>query len=352
MSNIAIVCKISLSKKLRALLGKDGSITLMASDLVNGIGNGRLSISSDTISASKIDISKMAETSIMLTPVEITDEMPEERVQSAIFTSVPGKGRRERVVSKIAAVNAPEKEEVPGAIVPIEEVETPEVFAETKDPECKKWISNMQELAEAVASAASQKKSTIDLNQAADERERAVLLEMREKEEAIDASAWIVNNKAGMLTINDLGISLPLNSPFDLSNISARRIICSKDFKALVKSGFIKFLTPKERDQLVMGLEHDRENESHGLTVFDDHDEAMGAMSGGKENPIISEENMMEVSEADVGRPTEEESTILNLTQNMPTTKTRSQVPVNTQPRRSTHGNPSNTSVKTIRRAQ
>lgn len=326
--NISINCKLSLSKKLRNKLGKTGSVTLVSSPLVDGKGECVLSLSSDEDNDSKLDFT---ETSIMITPVEVVDSTPtsDSPSQATIFSTVPLRGKEEPVVSKIAAVHAPEKKELHKAIKA--NIETPQAFKEIDVPECKEWITNMADLIQAV-NASKNKKSTIDLSQAQNDREKAILFDMKEKEEAIDVPAWIINDKSGHIIINDLGISLPLNSPYSLANLSARRIATSKDLQGLIKQGLVRFMTQREWAQF-NGTEEEEEEE-RGLEVFskhedaeasianltDDEDDDEGAKSIRKTNDDLI--RIEEVNENNAEKLTEEESMVINLTKGMSTVKT------------------------------
>lgn len=350
--NISLNCKLSLSKKLRALIDKEASLTLVSQDIVDGKGTAILTLNSDNI-PNQFD-SKIGETSIMLTPVEITEESPNAQspVHASLFSTVPKKHQKEPVVTKIAVVNAPEKGEESRAIK--EEVEVPEVFSEVKNEECKVWVKNMEDMVAAI-NVAKGKKSDIDLDSAHNDRERAILQEMKEKEEAIDIPAWIVNDKVGMLSVNDLNISLPMNVPYDLSNISARRILMSKELRGLLKEGYIRFVSLEEKDQFILRASGELET-IDGIDVFDNHEKAMENMESEKSssgNPVIDEKNAMTITEEDIESKTEEESMVLNLTQNMPTVKTNRSVPVGN--RKTTHANissetPKNPNIKTVRK--
>lgn len=349
--SISINCKLSLSKKLRALLGKEASLTLVSQDIVDGKGTAILVLDSDTFKAD-VKPEEMGETSIMLVPVEMSEEHPNSNSPShaSLFSSVPNKHSNETIIKKIAVVNAPEEGEEAKAIK--KDVEVPKAFSTLKNEECRTWIKNMEELVDAV-NVAKNKKSDIDLDSAQNNRERAILQEMKEKSEAIDTPAWIVNDKVGMLSVNDLNISLPFNAPFDLSNISAKRIIASKDLKGLLKAGYVRFISPREKDQFV--LKTVDAEAIGGLEVFDNHEQAEESITSGvsSRNTVIDDRNAMTITEADVDTKTEEESMVLNLTQNMPTVKTISEIPSSN--RTSTHGNttnttPKNPNIKTIKK--
>ena len=239
--NISINCKLSLSKKIRALLGKEASLTLVSQDIADGKGTAILTLSSDNIGDFKPE--EMGETSIMLMPVEIAEESPNvsSPVHATIFSTIPRGSQEEPIVQKIAVVKAPEKGQEARAIK--KQAEIPKAFAEVKETAYKKYVKNMEELM-AVVNVAKNKISDIDPDMASNEREKLILQVEKEKAEAIDTPAWIVNDQVGMLTLNDLGVSLPLNIPFDLSSISAKKVATSRDLKMLIRDNYVRFISP------------------------------------------------------------------------------------------------------------
>jgi len=81
--NLSINCKISLSKKLRSLVnGKECNIILTSTDLIDGKGEGRLSITTEGDFAPQFDTN---ETSIMITPMSVSDEVPVSHAVGSIF---------------------------------------------------------------------------------------------------------------------------------------------------------------------------------------------------------------------------------------------------------------------------
>ena len=322
--NISINCKVSLSKKLRAILGKEATLTLVSQDIVDGKGTAIISIDSEGVSDS-INVSEIGETSIMLTPVEMAYESPnsESQTHSSIFSSISQLGHSEKLVEKIAVVHAPERGQESRAVK--KEADIPKEFSQLKTKECVSWIKSMEELVIATNSAKN-KKSQIDVDSAQNDRERLILQEAKEKEEAIDNPAWIVNDKVGMLTINDIGISLSLNSPYDLSSISARKLASSKDLKSLVKEGYVRFVSPEEKDEIIINASEE-EITSIGLDVFDNHESAMEniqeprAKGNTGRKAIINERTSVDITEENMDEATEEESMIINLTQSLPPIK-------------------------------
>jgi len=327
---ISLDCNISLSKKLRSIIGENGSVTLMANGLNEGKGFCKLILQSDNmknIEQGKMPKELQGETSIMITPISLTEANPPNNSSEFIGTifSTTEKNTGERtVVDRIAATTAPDQDHVPHAIIAQEEIQTPEPFKETVNNQgYKDFVANLQELMVEVEKAKS-KTADIDLSAITDPRLRAVEMERKESMESIDKNAYIVNEKAGVLTINDLDITLALNAPYDLSNISAKRIAASSELKGLLKSGFIKFIDPSQIDSYVAKAE--QAYQTHGLEVFDKHDEAEANM-GNYDSPAtgatsihssnVQPENGMEVTGSDVDNPTEEEKMMLDLTRNM-----------------------------------
>ena len=335
--NASINCHVSLSKKLRALMGKEGSITLIVSEFKDGLGDGNLSISGENIDFDK-DIFE-GETSIQIEPVgKMQMEVGgEDQACSNIFSSTPNKGHSEKVVSKIAVVNAPERTEVSTAIKTKEQINTEASISKTVPPSAKKWIADMEQLLQ-VVNKAKNKRSNIDIDSAQTDREKAVLMQMKEKEEAIDTEAWIINDKFGNLSINDLGIAMPMNVPYDLGFISARRLAASIDLKTSIRDGLIRFISPKEKDHFIQKSIEVVEGIG-SLPVFDRHEEAMASIeSADIKNPVIGED-AIEVTAADIDNATEEEESILNLTQSLPLVKEpRSTSEAPAQARHTVHG--------------
>lgn len=315
---------------MRSLLGKEGTVTLTTYNLIDGKGFGTLSLSGDGAS-SQFD---QTETAIMITPVEVAEEIPNmENCQASIFSTIAPKGKEDKITSKMAVTNAPEKGEESRAF---QKPKIPKEFKPLENKECKTWIDNMGELVNAINVARS-KISTVDLSKAKNDLEKAALMEMKEQEESVGVPAWIVlTDKVSNISINDLGISMSANIPFNLGNISAKKIAMSGDLKSLLSERYIKFIAPSERESYLSKVV---EAESVGvLEVFDSPDEAEANMRRSKarrdddtgdeddEDDEPRKASKMEFTEEELAQPTEEESMIINLTQNLPTKKTTRQV--------------------------
>jgi len=153
--------------------------------------------------------------------------------------------------------------------------ETPEPFKITQKPEVKKYITSINQLLEAIK-LAENKTSDVDINAIKNPRLKAVAMEEKEKAEAIDYPAFVVNHSCASLTINDLGISLMLNIPYNLNNISAKRLANSKDLIAMFRSNMIKLISPDEIQEYMNKVA--TEQESFGLDVYSNHKEAEAAI--------------------------------------------------------------------------
>ena len=313
--NLSINCKVSLSKKLRSLVeGNDCTIVLTTDNLENGKGNGRISITSDGDFASQFDTN---ETSIMITPIEISSEVPEALAVGSIFsnTIVENKGAR-TPIDRIAVTEAPEKGEVPNAIVRKEEVRTPEEFKQVDEPQCSRYIKSIEELVNA-AREASNKEVDVDVGSARNEREKAVLMERKEKGASIDLPAYVVNEKAGVLTINDLDVVLHLNAPFNLANLSGRKVAESGELRGLLRAGIVRFISPQEAQGFMSKMDNEIVK-TPSLEVFDNKQQAEAAIAGQTEGILATDDiDRMELSMDDLDAPTQEESMIINLTENI-----------------------------------
>jgi len=286
--NISIKCNVSLSKKLRALINKQ-KFSISANNLINGIGTGVLNISVDD----NADLSDLfnKETSIMFIPIEIIDQtmkttqedesannVDNRSVSNLFMNNANVEEDDSTIIKKIGAVKPPNnKMERAGAIKSQNQViqETPEPFKITQKPEVKKYITSINQLLEAIK-LAENKTSDVDINAIKNPRLKAVAMEEKEKAEAIDYPAFVVNHSCASLTINDLGISLMLNIPYNLNNISAKRLANSKDLIAMFRSNMIKLISPDEIQEYMNKVA--TEQESFGLDVYSNHKEAEAAI--------------------------------------------------------------------------
>lgn len=252
---ITIKCQVSLSKKLRALIGNNKTIlTLITESLQDGKANANIIFDLEDVTQKSVDDLMNTETSIMLTPTDITDGIPKDaEIITNIFASETSdedlsKEPEESPINSLASFSAPEKKkDVAYAIKSKNTIakQVPKAFVETKNPNFVKYVTTLDQLLTAIR-LAENKTSDIDVESIQDPRKRAVAMEAKEKAEAIDYPAFVVNEKCANLTLNDLGINLLLNVPYNLENVSAKRLAESKDLKNMFRMGMLKFIAPEE----------------------------------------------------------------------------------------------------------
>jgi len=322
--SISIHCTVSLSKKLRGILEDVSQVSLIISDLKNGRGEGVLSLSAEGgISIDEDTIKKIGETSIMVTPTYVSEEVPgaEYGTVGAIFStnSKPLTSRAKRdPVDRLAATEVPEKNDVPHAIIAKNEIETPREFREVDIPACRSYITNMDDLLKAIAKAKQKPKAELDLSSAQNERQKSIMIAEAEQAEGIDEQAWLVNDKYANLTVNDLNLDLNLNSPISLSSIPARKLALSSDLKSIIKGGMAKFISPDEISSYVDAMSSGGPK-APSLEVF-------SSPSKAEENMILSSTDLaygetaeeMDLDESELEKPFEQESMIFNLTASLP----------------------------------
>ena len=306
--NVTINCNISLSKKLRSLF-KDGEtkVTLVCDGISDGRGSARLVImSEDTIIIPTDFVGK--ETSIMLTPVETEISQNNEEISVGNIFSGQGNNNDEGFAGRLAVTNVPmDNKKISTAIKSKQQIEReiPKQFEVTKNPAFKKFVSTVEELLTEARRASESKNSNIDLDSITDKRQKAISFELKEKAEAMDKTAFIVNDKCASLAINDLGINLMLNIPYDLSNISAKRILLSRELLSAIKQGYVRIITPNE-----VGGFHKKikEIESYGLKTYGKVEEAEKAIEERLEGGDVNDTGMtMELDPNDFDKPSEQE---------------------------------------------
>lgn len=354
--SLTLNCEISLSKKLRKLLGEHGTVTLTTGDLVNGRGEGRLSLDSEYLKGmSQFDASLLGnETSITLTPVSAGEEMPTGSATAALFSNVPVPGQEEPLIQRMAAVNAPAPGQVARAIAPAASVPA-QMPTEIQNPAYQSYVADLEGLIE-VVNLAKNKVSDISLQGITDPRELAIQMEAKEQAEAIDVPAYIVNDKCATLTVNDLDIALSLNMPYDLSKISAKRIAASTELRSLLTSKFVKFISPAEVPAYVAKATGETQHYDVGLEVYDNHEQAEASMASTGGTVLIDDATAMDISADDNGAT--EEQSLINLTK---ISEVRAPVAAPEGTRVSVHGSPqpapaaqpvrAPSGVSTIRRA-
>lgn len=274
-----------------------------------------------------VDVENVIEEDDRQEPSELDgDELTGETVGTvgSLFSTQSVDNQRIRTpVDRIAATVPPNnRSERSGAIKRREEQEVPEPFVEVqKNPRIKKFIADSNSFYEAVLSNKN-KKSSVDIESITNPRQRAVAEEQRAMEESIGMPAYIVNEKYASLQINDLGISLPLNGPIDLSRYSAKKLYESRDLKSIVEKDMIKFVSPDEAAEIVAkaygGVEEKEEK------TFSSYKEAQRAIEDEDDDDESSRIDL----EGNLDGPTEQEQIagLINLTPQAPQGGTRKTV--------------------------
>ena len=304
--DINIKCNISLSKKLRALIGNnETSLTLVAGQLKDGKGIANIMLSLDDVDNTILGELMNKETSIMFTPVDITEGIPQGETVTNIFSSSANMDQiPKQFLNKIGAVTPPKKQSDNQYSIKSKvqiENETPQSFSEIKKPAFKKYIMDFQGLSEEI-NASMNKVYNVDVENIQDPRRKAIAIEEKEKAESINQSVFIVNDKCKCLTLNDLGINLELNMPYNLSQISAKRLSVSKDLKIMLNNGMIKFVHPEEVEDYVNKIV--KNNESFGLEVYDNRKAASRALA---EDGMGTDDSSDDFGIEDLDKPTEQE---------------------------------------------
>ena len=288
---IALKCKISLSKKLRNLLQNGGSVVLTADSINSGKGEGILVLADQNSSNVNIDDLLEKETSIMITPIEVAkgdnpvsnifQDAPQQNPQGPGVSQVfapqyqqppqqppqfqpPQYGQppqfppqqQRTAVDRMAATSPPEHGQNNRAYYTQEELVVPQEFEQTQNPGFLDYVKSFQELMQAV-NEAKDKVSDIHVD-AIDEfdstgikRQKALLKEQKDMQESIGKDAYVVNEKCASLTINDIGLDLPLMMPKNLGNISAKRLASSRQLWDLFRQKYIRLVSPNEADHLL-----------------------------------------------------------------------------------------------------
>ena len=272
--NISLTCDVSLSKKLRTLIGNNmAQVTLDIGKVIGGIGQGTLTISVDD-SISLPDDLLNKETSIMLTPKEIQDEM--ESLHEPVVSMFSEKDRvqnngRRTIIDKMASRTPPEKSQVRYAIKTEEELVEEMPYDLIPDKQIKNYVSTLSELLESINRAKSKINDDLDLSGITDPRKRAVAIEQKELSEAIGEEAWVVNEKCGSMSINDINIVLSLNIPFNLNRVSSKKLSMSKELQRYLQDGTLRLISPDEvkayKEKLLKPIQS-------GLEVYDSSEDA------------------------------------------------------------------------------
>ena len=322
---IKITCDINISSELFKLL-KDVGVKTGTLTVDWETGKGYIEVERQDIDGSvSMSIEGQVEDS---EPKEQKEEpevktdmsvVAESSVSNIFAGNKPSEEKSKPVIRKIAAIDPPEDGEEPEAIKPVEAQAVPEPFEVTQNESYQEYVSSVNQLMELAFKAQNKPKLDIDLSQATSERERAVLQEKLEKYNGIDMPAYVVNEKVGALTVNDLNVTIMKDSPFNLANLSAEKISGSKDLMALFKEGYLKFVNPQQAEKVASSEPKVKGADIGSLEVFDDYRSALKSM-GVDEIEVGAQDahgsGEMEITDADM-EATEEETMMLNLTQSL-----------------------------------
>lgn len=169
----------------------------------------------------------------------------------SLFSSTNTQKGTRTAVDRIAVTTPPQtRAERANAIKHSEEIEVPEEFEAVKNPKVKKFIKDANDFYGAIL-VSKNKRSAVDVESITNPRQRAVAEEQRAMDESIGLPSYIVNEKYASLQINDLNISLPLNSPIDLSRYSAKRLHESRDLKTIISGKMVRFISPEEAAEAI-----------------------------------------------------------------------------------------------------
>lgn len=298
MKSIDLECKVLLSKKLREVVNERTKFSLVVNKLIDGVGYGEIKVelnddfgdfdgetciildfNKDAVEKYRDQTEDAEDAEDTENTVDVDDETNDEsdnpedqyieeidfegggnNYVANIFSSVDqdedevkepksrvkktakSKNKKRAAVGNIAVVDPD------GAEKEFHKREIPKEFPQLNNQRCRSYIKNLEEFLSALNSA-------------------------NEKNNAkhINKSAYVVNEKYGSITINDLNISLKKNEPYDIGKISLDTLNESRDFVSLIRNKMIRFLTPEAAEDM---MNNGDEDDDHGLEIFDSHEEA------------------------------------------------------------------------------
>lgn len=279
---VSLKCKVSLSKKMRNLFQNGGSVVLTVDSISSGKGEGLLVLSGNN---NQMDIDDLIdkETSIMLTPTGIYKGDMNSSVGN-LFSNVEQKthttqNQQRSPIDRLAAQIPPEHGQNNRAYYMQDELEVPQQFKDTQNPSFMSYVKDYQELFNAVNSS-KDKESGIHVTEFSERdsmnerKQKALLLERKAMQESIGIDAYVVNEKCANLTINDIGLDLPLNMPRNLGNLSAKRLASSRELWGLFRQDMIRLVSPNEADHLLKNAGTMNKTYVPELEIYDSHYQA------------------------------------------------------------------------------
>ncbi len=205
----------------------------------------------------------------------------------------PYKGRKtttsKDIVDKIAATSPPNIDDIPYSFKDEDEIEdevkdSNENLEALKNPEFKRFVTDLNSFYDALHRNKN-KQSSIDLSKyEGNPRQYAVMEEQKRLEESIDVPAYIVNEKYASLMVNDLDLTLGLNSPIDLAKFPVKKLLSSNELKNIIKQNYVRFVSPAEANKILMKKMEQEENEFTQNEIIDrDADEEDDSAPKGKQ---------------------------------------------------------------------
>ena len=175
--DVSFECTVSLSKKLRAIIGdSDSRVVLVTDSLRQGKGLAKILVSGENLNLNAANQMLGDETSIQFIPTSMKNEVPSVEAVANIFSTAATHVGPRTAVNRLAVTEVPEKHQRAYAVKRQEEIDVPKEFPEYKEPEFQSFVSNLQELTMAIK-AAQGKTSDIIVDEITDPRQKALALQ-------------------------------------------------------------------------------------------------------------------------------------------------------------------------------
>jgi len=348
---VTLKCKVSLSKKMRNLLQNGGSVVLTVDSINSGKGEGHLVLTDDGPSQDITDLMGN-ETSIMLTPMNVVEnerstpvaniyqnvgqpnpgvsqvfnQQPQYQQHSPQYQQPPQGYQQRNAVDRLAATQPPDHGQNNRAYYTQEELQVPREFQQPQQGQPQQgqpqqgqpqnmgfmnYIKNYQELFSAVSESKNkiadiQVESIQEGDSMGVRRQKAILQEQKDMQESIGCDAYVVNEKCASLTINDIGLDLPLNMPKNLGNISAKKLASSRQLWDLFRQNYIRLVSPNEADHLMKNAGTMNRTYVPELEIYDSHYDAGDAMHESQSHGRYAETQMIDLESSHLEGPSEE----------------------------------------------
>jgi len=332
---VALKCKISLSKKMRNVLQNGGSIVLTSDSISSGKGEGVLVLTDNGNTELNVSDLMSKETSIMITPVEVsngdsrvsniyadqnnqqpsvsniyTDQnnqpqnnQPSSRGVTNVFSDRKGSNQSRSPIDRMAATSPPEHGQNNRAYYTQDELTVPKQFEQTQDANFISYIKDYQELINAIK-VSKEKQSDVNVEPIYDDdpmhvvRQKALLLEKKDMQESIGCDAYVVNEMCASLTVSDIDLDLPLNMPKNLGNMSARKLASSRQLWELFRKDFIRLVSPNEADHLLKNAGKMNQTYVPQLDIYDSSYEAGDDIYASSHGSSMAEAEVIDLDSA------------------------------------------------------